>query len=91
MPPFLLDANFFIEAHRKSYPMDVFPSFWEKVAAMATAGQIGSLDKVKKEIFEHEDALKIWCGQNLPNDFFFRIRRLRWLNMDKSLVGRIQN
>lgn len=70
MPPFLLDANFFIEAHRKSYPMDVFPTFWEKVKAMAVAGQIGSIDKVKSELYKNEDALKTWCEQNLPDDFF---------------------
>ena len=70
MPPFLLDANFFITAHRTSYPLDVFPSFWEKVKELALAGQIGSIDKVKKEIYENEDALKNWCEENLPDDFF---------------------
>ncbi len=70
MPPYLLDANFFIEAHRKSYPMDVFLSFWEKIKAMAIAGQVGSIDKVKNELFRNEDALKYWCEQNLSDDFF---------------------
>ncbi|MCF8247998.1 MAG: DUF4411 family protein [Saprospiraceae bacterium] len=70
MPPYLLDANFFIEAHRKSYPLDVFPSFWEKIKTMADAGLICSIDKVKNELFKNEDALKTWCEQNLPDDFF---------------------
>lgn len=70
MPPYLLDSNFFIEAHRKSYPLDVFPGFWKKVAEMAELGQIGSIDKVKNEIYRHEDALKNWCEENLIKDFF---------------------
>lgn len=70
MPPYLLDANFFIEAYRKSYPMDVFPSFWEKVKALADAGLICSIDKVKTEIYQNEDVLKAWCETNLPEDFF---------------------
>jgi Domain of unknown function (DUF4411) len=70
MPLYLLDANFFIEAHRKSYPMDVFPSFWQKVRIMAENGQICSIDKVKKELFDNEDALKTWCEQNLFDEFF---------------------
>lgn len=70
MPPYLLDTNFFIEAHRKSYPIDVFPSFWEKIASIATAGQIGSIDKVKQELYRNEDALRSWCEQNLSENFF---------------------
>ncbi|MEK7256580.1 MAG: DUF4411 family protein, partial [Bacteroidota bacterium] len=66
----MLDTNFFITAHRVSYPLDVFPSFWVKVKELAAAGQIGSIDKVKKEIYENEDALKTWCEQNLLDDFF---------------------
>lgn len=70
MPPFLLDANFFITAHRTTYPLDVFPSFWGKVKELAVSGMIGSIDKVKKELFKNEDALKSWCEQNLPDEFF---------------------
>lgn len=70
MPPFLLDATFFITAHRTTYPLDVFSSFWGKIKVMAGAGQICSIDKVKNELFKNEDALKTWCEQNLPEDFF---------------------
>lgn len=70
MTPYLLDANFFIEAHRKNYPMDVFPSFWEKIKVMAEAGKIISLDKVKEELYRNEDDLKTWCEENLPESFF---------------------
>lgn len=67
---FLVDANFFIEAHRITYPLDVVPSFWTKIAVAAHRGDICSIDKVKAEIDKHEDALKDWCDNHLPDNFF---------------------
>lgn len=71
---YIVDSNFFIQAHRAYYPLDVVQSFWVKVNSLALNGKIRSIDKVKKEIFDnssHEDKLKEWCENNLPNDFFF--------------------
>lgn len=73
MNPYLLDSNFFIQAHRAYYPLDVASSFWAKVAELAKLGTIRSIDKVKIEIYDnssHEDDLKEWCINHLPNDFF---------------------
>ena len=67
---FVVDSNFFIEAHRTTYPLDVAHSFWNKVRQLAHDKKIISIDKVKKEIYDHEDALKQWCIDNLPDDFF---------------------
>lgn len=67
---YVVDSNFFIEAHRTTYPLDVAHSFWNKVKLLADDGKIISIDKVKKEIYDHEDALKTWCVNNLPQDFF---------------------
>ncbi len=74
MSKFIVDSNFFIQAHRSIYPLDVFQSFWLKVKNLSENGTIVSIDKVKKEIFDnasHQDELKLWCGSNLPTDFFF--------------------
>ena len=60
--PFLLDSNFFIEAHRTSYPFDVVPSFWAKVKELADNGKIISIDKVKKEILQNKDELSEWLN-----------------------------
>ncbi len=68
--PFLLDSNFFIEAHRTSYPFDVVPSFWFKVRELAENGKIISIDKVQKELLKNNDELSQWCIDNLPSDFF---------------------
>ena len=71
MPLYVVDSNFFIEAHRATYPLDVAHSFWNKVKQLAYDGKIVSIDKVKNEIYDnHEDALKQWCIDNLPQNFF---------------------
>lgn len=70
MAIYILDSNFFIQAHRDTYPLDVAFSFWNKVKQLAAEGKIISIDKVKKEIYDHEDDLKQWCVENVPSDFF---------------------
>ncbi len=71
MSVYVVDSNFFIQAHRVSYPLDVAFSFWNKVKQLADDGKIISIDKVKNEIYDnHEDALKHWCVANLPQNFF---------------------
>lgn len=70
MGVYVVDSNFFIQAHRANYPLDVATSFWDKVKQLAQRGKIISIDKVKKEIFDHQDELKDWCENNLPADFF---------------------
>lgn len=70
MKTYLLDTNFFIDAHRTTYPFDVFPSYWGKIQALAEAGSIFSVDKVFDEINRHTDALTAWVNAGLPNGFF---------------------
>ncbi len=70
MPVYVLDSNFFIQAHRFHYPIDVASGFWNKVQQLANAGTIISIDKVKGELYDKNDALEAWCRANLPRDFF---------------------
>lgn len=67
---YVVDSNFFIQAHRVYYPLDVAYSFWQKVKQLADAGKIISIDKVRDEIFDHNDELENWCKENLPENFF---------------------
>ncbi len=67
---YVVDTNFFIQAHRVTYPLDVVPSFWNKVKELADSGKIISIDKVKNEIFKNDDELKEWCKNNLPSEFW---------------------
>ena len=70
MKVYVVDSNFFINAHRAYYPLDVAHSFWNKVKELAEKGSIISIDKVKNEIFDRNDDLEAWCSANLPEDFF---------------------
>jgi hypothetical protein len=70
MVPMIVDSNFFIQAHRDTYPLDVAPSFWAKIGELAVAGRIISIDKVKAELHRNKDALTTWCDGNLPVGFF---------------------
>ncbi|MBU0765890.1 MAG: DUF4411 family protein [Bacteroidetes bacterium] len=51
MPVYVLDSNFFIQAHRFHYPIDVAAGFWNKVRQLAVEGRVISIDKVKIEMF----------------------------------------
>lgn len=70
MSVYVVDSNFFIQAHRSNYPLDVATSFWNKIIQLAEDDKIISIDKVKNEIFKNEDELKQWCEINLPDNFF---------------------
>ena len=70
MNPYVLDSNFFIQAHRANYPFDVVPSFWSKIKDLADRGLIISIDKVKEEIYRNDDELSSWCQKELPSNFF---------------------
>lgn len=70
MGVYVVDSNFFIQAHRATYPLDVASSFWSKVKQLSEQEKIISIDKVKKEIYDHQDDLKQWCEENLPESFF---------------------
>ncbi len=70
MSVYVLDSNFFIQAHRFHYPIDVAAGFWNKVRQLAEQGKVISIDKVKKELYNKNDALEDWCRNNLPYVFF---------------------
>lgn len=70
MGVYIVDSNFFIQAHRDTYPLDIAFSFWNKVKQLANDGTIISIDKVRDELYDKNDALESWCKENLPDNFF---------------------
>ncbi|WP_417611266.1 DUF4411 family protein [Owenweeksia hongkongensis] len=70
MPTYIVDSNFFIQAHRVLYPLDIAESFWQLVSRLANEGVIVSIDKVKHELYQNDDELRRWCEGNLPHGFF---------------------
>lgn len=66
---FCLDANVFIEAHRKRYPMDVAPGFWDALWAAARVGDVFSIDEVFGELKRGGDELSTWAERHRADLF----------------------
>lgn len=63
MPRYWNDANVFIEAHQKTYPIEMMPSFWSWLSLRIEEGVIGCPRQVYHEVAEnedHKDALAKW-------------------------------
>lgn len=65
---FLLDANVFIEAHRRYYALDLCPGFWECLSYHARQRRLSSIDRVQAEI-RGSDALSRWV-RGAPDELF---------------------
>lgn len=57
---YLLDANVFISAHRSTYPLDVFPSFWQWLESESYLDRIYTISEVYDEIEIGGDELSFW-------------------------------
>jgi hypothetical protein len=67
---FLLDANIFIEAHRRYYGLDVCIGFWAALIRENDAKRLASIDKVRAELVAIEDALSDWVESTAPAELF---------------------
>lgn len=56
---YLLDANVFIEAHRRYYAMDLTPGYWAALVHYIQEGQVRSIDRVRDELATG-DSLEDW-------------------------------
>jgi hypothetical protein len=70
MAEYLVDSNFFIQASRYYYPLDIATGFWSKVKELANDGKLISIDKVQNELEQGKDELWNWCVNELPANFF---------------------
>ncbi|KAA8723891.1 DUF4411 family protein [Corynebacterium phocae] len=70
---YLLDTNVFIEASRLYYHPDIAPYFWQWLREQHEAGNVGSIEAVKKEIDgggkKKLEPLSLWAAQ-LPKSFW---------------------
>lgn len=64
---YLLDANIFIESHKRFYNMTVFPCFWAGLISLAQQGRVFTIDKVRDEVFAGKDDVKGWFKDNFPS------------------------
>lgn len=68
-PEFVLDANVFIEAHRRYYAFDICPGFWDAILEKGPDRLI-SIDKVKDELLKGDDKLKDWVKNKIAGTHF---------------------
>jgi hypothetical protein len=62
---YVLDANAFIEGHRRYYGLDFCPGYWDALVAQHQAGKLCSIDRVREELEQGGDALWQWAGDKL--------------------------
>ncbi|MBI2383789.1 MAG: DUF4411 family protein [Gammaproteobacteria bacterium] len=71
LPQFVLDANVFIQAHRKHYAFELCPGFWASLLHHEQANRVLSIDRVRKELLDGDkDALEFWVNSKAPKSFF---------------------
>jgi hypothetical protein len=70
-PRYVLDANVFIEAHKRYYAFDICPGYWAALIAQHHSGLVCSIDRVRDELLAQTDALTDWA-KKLPASFFAR-------------------
>jgi hypothetical protein len=66
---YLLDANVFIEAHRRYYAFDICPGFWDWLLHHQETNRLVSIDRVRTEL-STGDALDRWLKDTAPAGLF---------------------
>ncbi len=74
---YCLDANVFIEAHRRYYAFDIAPGFWEALAEWAEQAIICSPLPVYDELVRSRDQLSEWAKNH---------RETLFVNPDQATV-----
>ncbi len=67
---YLLDANVFIESHKRYYAFDLSPGFWESIVINHNQNRLFSIGQVKKELMVNKDKLSDWIIHKLPATCF---------------------
>lgn len=56
-----IDTSSLVAAWAERYPIDVFPSFWDRLAALIAAGELVACREVLRELERRDTALHDWC------------------------------
>ena len=70
---YLLDTNIFIQANRVSYPIEVFPGFWEWLDQKNKQGLVKSIKPVYEELTDGNDTLADWVKNRNSQDWFLSV------------------
>lgn len=66
---YLFDANILIRS-KNDMPIDIWPTFWNKIKWLIETGNIYTSVKVKEEIDRGDDELTEWLKSNAPESFY---------------------
>lgn len=80
---YVLDANCFIEPHKRFYPFDIAPGYWKALKTLHKAKSICSIDRVKDELLALKDQLSDWV-KGLHASFFKQTR-------DQAVISEYSN
>ena len=69
---YIFDTNIFIRS-KNEMPMEVWPTFWRRMAEMIKSGQVYSSVEVKAKIDKGKDELTTWIHDNASDLFYYAI------------------
>lgn len=69
---YLIDSNIFIRS-KNEMPMDLWPTFWERMTELVNSGEIFISVKVKEEIERGNDELTKWMRDSVPQNCFVEL------------------
>jgi hypothetical protein len=89
-PPLVMDANAFIQAHRRFYAFDICPGYWAAIKWHYKQSGVCSIDRVYEELERGEDILLDWVKKNLPKAFFASSAELDIVSWYRKLAEWVQ-
>ena len=66
---YIFDTNIFIRS-KNEMPIDLWPTFWTRVAEMIADKKVFSNEAVKSEIVKGNDELTDWMSHNATEGFY---------------------
>jgi hypothetical protein len=87
----VLDANVFIEAHKKHYAFDICPGYWTALLRQHGASRVCSIDKIRAELVDLHDGLSAWATDDVPGTFFKQTADKRVADAFAAMVKWAQN
>ena len=62
---YIIDANIFIDAGKKFYPNDIFPSFWERLSEPQLLDRTYMIRSVYNELIKGNDEVSFWVDHHM--------------------------
>ncbi len=86
---YVLDANVFIQAHKKYYAPDICPGFWLALVRNHETKTICSIDRIRAELVGGD--VREWIEAEAPDTFFKRTEDKKVSDVFKDMVNWVQN